>query len=279
MITGRVNRILLSSAVDGPGNRLVIFLQGCNFACRYCHNPETANLCRGCGDCVSACRHGALRRTAAGVQFAPDRCRNCGRCLARCRHGSSPRTRLVTFGEVRALLRRNRRFISGITLSGGEASLQPAFVVAVARAARALGLTAFLDTNGNMTPAVRRKLLPALTAAMVDLKAFRPADHRRLTGSADNTRVLATIRAAARAGKLHEVRTVVVPGLINNARNIALTARFLAALPRPPRFILIPFRRAGTRGAARHYREPRPELLKKLAAGARRAGVKDVNIL
>lgn len=41
MLTAPVVKIIDSSAVDGPGNRAAIFLQGCNFDCKYCHNPET----------------------------------------------------------------------------------------------------------------------------------------------------------------------------------------------------------------------------------------------
>ena len=39
--TGRVNSFQSLGAVDGPGVRFVIFMQGCPLRCAYCHNPET----------------------------------------------------------------------------------------------------------------------------------------------------------------------------------------------------------------------------------------------
>ena len=45
MIKARINKIIDSSVVDGPGNRTAIFFQGCNFNCKYCHNPETIDHC------------------------------------------------------------------------------------------------------------------------------------------------------------------------------------------------------------------------------------------
>ena len=40
-ILGRVNALETFGLVDGPGVRFVVFLQGCNMRCKYCHNPET----------------------------------------------------------------------------------------------------------------------------------------------------------------------------------------------------------------------------------------------
>lgn len=41
MQKGRISSIQSMGAVDGPGLRCVVFLQGCPLRCAYCHNPET----------------------------------------------------------------------------------------------------------------------------------------------------------------------------------------------------------------------------------------------
>jgi pyruvate formate lyase activating enzyme len=204
------------SWVDGPGNRFVAFLQGCNLNCVACHNPHTIPM-------------GPQRARVVGVHALLD--------------------------EVRPL----HRFLSGLTVSGGEPTLQPHFVAALFGAVKAdpeLGhLTTFLDTNGTANREVWDRLLPAMDAAMVDLKALDPDVHVGLTG-APNDEVLASIRHLAAYKKLYEVRLLLVPGVNDSPDQLARTAEWLLGVDPDMRVKVIGFRPHGVRGAARQWLEP-----------------------
>jgi pyruvate formate lyase activating enzyme len=43
-VTGRVHSWDLSTGVDGPGTRFVVFTAGCPLRCLYCENPDTWNV-------------------------------------------------------------------------------------------------------------------------------------------------------------------------------------------------------------------------------------------
>ena len=46
-MTGRIHSLQSLGAVDGPGMRYVVFMQGCPLRCAYCHNPDTWDYCGG----------------------------------------------------------------------------------------------------------------------------------------------------------------------------------------------------------------------------------------
>src|SRR3954466_1247839 len=44
---GFLHSFTTGSAVDGPGVRVVAWTAGCNWRCRYCHNPDTWTVTNG----------------------------------------------------------------------------------------------------------------------------------------------------------------------------------------------------------------------------------------
>lgn len=234
---GLVADVVRFSCVDGPGNRFVVFLQGCDFDCLACHNPQTI---------------------PAGSRAA------CWR----------PVPDLIT--QVRAAA----PFLSGVTVSGGEATRQPAFLhdffAALHDDEQLTRLTRYVDSNGDAPRAVWDHLMPVMDSTMIDLKALDRDLHIRLTGRA-NDRVLDSIRHLATHAKLHEVRLLLVPGVNDDDQTLATTAAWLRSVDAHARVKVIGFRRHGVRAAARRWPEATPEQVTRWAHRLAAAGISAVD--
>ncbi|AZG73362.1 YjjW family glycine radical enzyme activase [Shewanella livingstonensis] len=252
-----VSQILPFSCVDGPGSRLVIFLQGCNYQCKNCHNPQTISLCDTCGDCVDHCPEQALTLIATQeidlkqkthIVWNSTLCIECDTCLTVCPTKSSPKISHYSVEQMLTVISSQHHFINGITVSGGEASLQLPFVIDLFKAIKLSEslshLSCMIDTNGSLSTSGWHKLLPYLDGAMVDLKAWQQTTHHYITGR-DNQAVFNTIALLAQHNKLYEVRLLHIPGITDYDVEIDALATYLAKLPSDTRIKLNAFHHHG----------------------------------
>lgn len=247
---GLVARVLESSFIDGPGHRAVVFMQGCNMRCRYCHNPETRGVCDACLLCVGVCPEGALSVGDDGnVAWNEKRCASCDACIAVCPKDASPRAKKMGPPELVSRIALLEPFIDGVTFTGGECLLQGNFLLGAAPGLRALrrGLTVIADTNGSVGEAGFGDLLAGLDGFIFDLKAWDESAHEALTGIG-SVDVRRNMKAAADMGKLVEVRTVLIEGVNDSAEALRASAEYLSSLGGAFPWRLIPFRPQGVRG-------------------------------
>ncbi|MDD5956812.1 MAG: 4Fe-4S cluster-binding domain-containing protein, partial [Lachnospiraceae bacterium] len=150
-IKARVHSLESFGSVDGPGIRYVIFLQGCNFRCRYCHNPDTWN---------------------------PDGTKK-----------TKP-MELSTDQLIEKALKYRPYWgqEGGITVSGGEALLQIDFLIELFRKCHERGINTCLDTSAG--PFTRqepffskfKELMEYTDLVMLDIKQIFDDEHIKLTG-------------------------------------------------------------------------------------------------
>lgn len=278
MLDSLVNKILPFSAVDGPGNRTVIFLQGCNFNCLYCHNPETINVCSSCGICMEECPAKCLTLQNGTIHWNKEDCLECDSCLKACRSCSSPKAERMSVEEVMEVIKTTKPFISGITISGGECMLQKEFVAELCEETQKLGLTAFIDSNGSVPFYEDDRLIEATDMVMLDVKSYDDEEHKILTGQ-DNEIVLKNMKYLASISKLYEIRTVIVPDVLDNERNVDMASRKLAELNPNIRYKLIKYRPVGVRTDIIKSSVPTDETMQKLSDMAKKNGCINVVVV
>ena len=279
MLTAPINKILPYSVVDGPGNRVAIFVQKCNIHCAYCHNPETQNLCSGCGACVEGCPAGALKMEQGRVVWDEKLCCGCDRCIKVCPNHASPKVTPMTAQQVFAKVCESIPFIRGITVSGGECGLYPEFLMELFRLAHTKGLSCLMDSNGTIDLSRYPELMEICDGVMLDVKSWKEETFRQLTG-AGNEVVKKNLKYLADSEKLTEVRIVCLPGMVDAEDCILGISRTLSGeqIRRLP-LKLIRFRHFGVKGALENHPSPDLAYMQGLEALARAQGFEKILIL
>lgn len=278
MTKGLVNKIIPFSSVDGPGNRTAIFFQGCNFNCKYCHNPETIKTCIACGKCVNICPHGAVEFLEGHIKWYEDKCENCGLCLENCPNSCGPRTKYMSVDDVISEILKVKPFISGITVSGGECTLWRDFLVDLFKKVKELGLSIFVDSNGSLDFSKDKEFVDLIDKVMLDIKSFDSKEHEMLT-KRKNDMVLKNAKYLASIGKLFEIRTVIVPNLLDNENNVSKISNLLVSLDPKIRYKLIKYRPMGTRKNEVNSKTPTDEYMNYLKDIVIKNGCKEILIL
>jgi len=154
----------------------------------------------------------------------------------------------VTLARATEELRKYRSGLKimsgGFTLSGGEPLMQDRFAVKLFTAAQAMGIHTALDTNGSLGGRLSDAELEKIDLVLLDIKTWDGERHRHLTGM-DNGPTLDFARRLAAHRRPVSLRYVLVPGLTDDAKDIARTASFTASLGNVERVDVLPFHQMG----------------------------------
>ena len=140
-------------------------------------------------------------------------------CSLRCRYCHNPDTwsmkgKNVTDSEtVLKEILSYRSFIAkgGVTLSGGEPLLQPAFALDIIKRCKEEGLHTGIDTSGVVPLELSKEVIDEVDLVLLDIKSLDDKQSFSLTGMG-NANTLATLEYCESIGKKVWLRHVLVPG-------------------------------------------------------------------
>ena len=216
---GYLHSLQSMGAVDGPGIRFCIFLQGCPLRCMYCHNPDTW----------------LVEDSSTGKHFG---------------------TEYVAEELVEKILRYKPYFANGggVTVSGGEPLVQAEFVTELFALLHENGVHTCLDTSGNFPEdsadiepkpvskgtAIFDKLLSVTDLVICDIKFTTEKDYRENTGGSLK-KVLYFLDLVTKHAVPLWIRHVVVPGYTDSEEEVRSMVDIAKSYPTLEKIELLPF--------------------------------------
>lgn len=260
-MTGIIINIQKFSIHDGPGVRTTVFLKGCPLRCRWCANPESqspgiqmlydAKKCAVCGTCLKICPEQAISMDEAGhIHIDRAHCTACLQCCKTCpRQALSWAGEEKTVDEVFRVCMQDLPFYEesggGVTLSGGEAMVQPDFAEALILRLKENGIHTAIETTGCVGTDVFRRLAPLFDLLLFDVKHWDSAAHRDGTGMG-NERIVENLRWAVERNLTVLPRIPVIPGFNDTLSDAEGLAALIADIGLK-QVQLLPFHQMGER--------------------------------
>lgn len=210
---------------DGPGIRTLVFLKGCPLRCKWCSNPESQsalrevmhfkNLCIKCGKCVSLCPQKAITFLKKFPVIDRTRCKACGICVQGC---SSQALRIsgefFMTDHLFELILRDKTYFDlsggGVTFSGGEPLMQPAFLKSILRKLRLHGVQTAVETSGYCSKDLLADIAQYTDIFLFDIKHICDAAHKKGT-NAGNAKIIDNLRLLSKMHDSIVVRIPVIP--------------------------------------------------------------------
>jgi len=175
-------------------------------------------------------------------------------CMFRCRYCHNPDTWTLKNGipvslehaieEVRKYANGLKTMHGGFTLSGGEPLMQDRFAARLFGAVKGMGVHTAIETNGYYAERLSDEELGKIDLVILDMKAFTPDQHMRVTGML-NEDVLQFARRLSDLKRPMWLRYVLVPGLTDIPEEMDALARFGASLGVVEKAEILPFHQMG----------------------------------
>lgn len=132
----------------------------------------------------------------------------------------------------------------GVTISGGEPTLQLPFITELLKELKSLGIHTCLDTSGYVNSVNINELLEFVDLVLLDLKEINPTKHISITG-VSNERILKFARYLSEIGKPMWIRHVVIPGLTDDLIDVIELSKFIQELDTVEKVELLPYHSMG----------------------------------
>lgn len=259
MLEGTVFNIMKYSIHDGPGIRTTVFLKGCPLHCPWCHNPEGQRFnqeliyrpdrCVACGQCLNICPSKAIIALEGRLVYLREKCQACGECSRICHAGVRELiAKKMSVKEVMAEIEKDIIFYDesggGVTFSGGEALMQPDFLLQILQECRKKEIHTAVETAGYVNPDSLQMISPYVDLFLYDLKIMDSRKHQELTG-VPNDLVLGNLRWLAEKHPQVIVRAAIIPGINDDEVNLQQIGEFVSSLKCVAEIHCLPYHKAG----------------------------------